>query len=170
MGDMGTTTLVPVAEYLRTVYRPDREYLEGQILERNVGEYDPARLQGLILARLFREERRWKIRVVPECRVQVKADRYRVPDVCVLRADAPVEQIIQTPPLLCVEVLSPEDRISEMQERIDDYLAMGVEHVWMIDPRTRRGWDITVEGMREARDGILRAGELIQVPLAELFD
>ncbi|MDP2996708.1 MAG: Uma2 family endonuclease, partial [Bryobacterales bacterium] len=71
---------------------------------------------------------------------------------------------------LCVEVLSPEDRIAEMQERIDDYLAMGVEYVWMIDPRTRRAWSTTNDGSREAKDGILRAGDLIQVPLAELFD
>jgi Uma2 family endonuclease len=167
---MGTTTLVPVAEYLRTVYRPDREYLEGLILERNVGEYDHARLQGLIFARLLNNERRWKIRAVPECRVQVRRERYRIPDVSALRAGAPIEQIIETPPLLCIEVLSPEDRMSEMQERIDDYLAMGVEHVWMIDPRTRRAWMITGDGMREAKDGTLRAGGLIQVPLAELFD
>jgi len=167
---MGTTTLVPVAEYLARAYRPDREYVDGVLLERNVGEYDHGRLQGLVLAYLLRNERRWKIRAVPECRVQVKKRRFRIPDVSVLRAESPIEQIIETPPLLCVEVLSPEDRIAEMQERIGDYLAMGVEYVWMIDPRTRRAWITTNDGSREAKDGILRAGDLIQVPLTELFD
>ncbi|MDP2997156.1 MAG: Uma2 family endonuclease [Bryobacterales bacterium] len=167
---MGTMTLVPVAEYLARAYRPDREYVDGVLVERNVGEYDHARLQGLVLACFLRNERRWRIRAVPECRVQVKKSRFRIPDVSVLRAESPIEQIVETPPLLCVEVLSPEDRIAEMQERIDDYLAMGVEYVWMIDPRTRRAWITTNDGSREARDGILRAGDLIQVPLAELFD
>jgi Uma2 family endonuclease len=167
---MGATALIPAGEYLRTVYRPDREYLDGQLVERNVGEYSHARLQMLIAAYLYAKERAWKIRVVTECRVQVRPERFRIPDVCALRAEAPVEQVIETPPLLCVEVLSPEDRISEMQERVDDYLAMGVEYVWLADPRTRRAWVTTSDGSREARDGVLRAGELIQVPLAELFD
>lgn len=39
------TTLISIAEYLRTSYRPDREYIDGVVLERNVGEYDHARLQ-----------------------------------------------------------------------------------------------------------------------------
>lgn len=167
---MGATALIPASEYLRTVYRPDREYLDGQLVERNVGEYTHARLQGLILMHLMRNESRWKIRAVPECRVQVRPERFRIPDVCALRAEAPVEQVIETPPLLCVEILSPEDRVSEMQERIDDYLAMSVAYVWTVDPRTRRAWVTTTEGSREVRDGIVRAGDLIQVPLAELFD
>ncbi len=167
---MGATTLVPVSEYLSRIYRPDREYVDGQLVERNVGERDHGRLQMVLAAYLYARERSWNILVLTECRVQVKRERFRIPDVSVLRADSPVEQIIETPPLLCVEVLSPEDRIAEMQGRIDDYLTMGVEYVWMIDPRTRRAWITTNDGSREAKDGILRAGDLIQVPVAELFD
>ncbi|MBI4874356.1 MAG: Uma2 family endonuclease [Acidobacteria bacterium] len=167
---MGTTTLLPVGEYLSRRYRPDREYVDGQLVERNVGEYDHARLQGLVFAYLLRNERKWSIRAVPECRVQVKPARYRIPDVCALRTDSPIEQIVETPPLLCIEILSPEDRLSEMQGRIDDYLAMGVPYVWTIDPRMRRAWVTTKDGAHEAKDGVLRAGEIIQVPLAELFD
>jgi hypothetical protein len=36
---MATSSAVPVEEYLRTTYHPDMEYLEGQLVERNVGEY-----------------------------------------------------------------------------------------------------------------------------------
>ena len=41
----------------------------------------------------------------PELRVQVAAERFRVPDVVVLRSGAPVEAIVRVPPLLCIEVL-----------------------------------------------------------------
>lgn len=59
--------------------------------------------------------------------------------------------------------------MSEMQERIDDYLAFGVRHVWVIDPRTRRAFEYTAEGMREAKDGILSTSKPdIRVVLAEL--
>jgi hypothetical protein len=31
-----------LSEYLAASYRPDREYLDGELLERNVGEWDAA--------------------------------------------------------------------------------------------------------------------------------
>jgi hypothetical protein len=35
------STTVPLSEYLNTSYRPDRDYLDGELMERNVGEWDP---------------------------------------------------------------------------------------------------------------------------------
>ena len=35
---MATSTLVPLSEYLRTSYRPDRDWIDGVVKERNVGE------------------------------------------------------------------------------------------------------------------------------------
>jgi hypothetical protein len=92
-----------------------------------------------------------------------------VPDSCLLRACAPREQIIQTAPLLAVEVLSPEDRIAEMQDRVDGYLSMDVSAVWVIDPKKRRAWIHTSLGVEEARQGDLKAPG-ITVNLRELFD
>jgi Uma2 family endonuclease len=75
------------------------------------------------------------------------------------------------PPFLVVEVLSPDDRASEVQEKIDDYLCFGVPCVWLIDPRLRRGWVYTGEGVREAKDGVLRTAEPeIALRLPELFN
>src|SRR3954452_23864028 len=107
-----------MSEYLATSYRPDCEYLDGELLERNVGEWDHSRLQMLLSSYLCNREKQWGILVVIEQRVQVKATRYRVPDISVL-LEAPAGPIIVEPPLLCVEILSPSDRMKEMQERID---------------------------------------------------
>ncbi len=168
---MRADALVSLEEYAATSYRPDCEYLEGLLLERNLGEHEHSRLQGLLVAYLFGREKKWGIHVVPEQRVQVRSDRFRGPDVCVVRTGYPLEPVFRQPPLLCVEILSRDDRMSEMQERIDDYLAMGVPHVWLLDPRARRGFIYTPGEMREAKDGILRtANPEIAVPLAELFD
>jgi Uma2 family endonuclease len=65
----------------------------------------------------------------------------RVPDVTVLRADHPAEQIIVTPPLLCIEILSPDDRFGRMDQKITDYLQMGVRSVWVIDPLAKTGYE-----------------------------
>lgn len=168
---MPTGTLVSVDEYLNTSYRPDCDYLEGVLLERNVGEYAHGRSQMLLASYLYQREKRWGIRVVPAQRVQVKPRRFRVPDVCAVKSDTPIEQIYRRPPYLCVEILSKDDRMSEMQERIDDYLAFGVPFVWLIDPRTRRAYIYTPGEMREVTDGILRtANPDLAVPLAELFE
>ena len=107
MKGMQNATLVSVDEYLGTSYRPDCEYLEGTILERNVGEQDHSNLQMSLSAYLYNRRAQWGIRVYPEQRVQVKRDRFRVPDVCLVLGAAPAEQIFMRPPFLCVEILSP---------------------------------------------------------------
>ncbi|SRR5258706_666710 len=168
---MAATTQVSVREYLSTTYDPDCDYVDGEIVERNVGEHDHGRLQGLTFAFLLSREKLWGIRVVLETRVQVRPDRFRIPDVGVLAGDSPREQIITRPPILCIEVLSPKDRLSRLQDRIDDYFSMGVPHVWILDPESRRGYHYTSDGMREVKDGILRLpGSPVEVPIAELFD
>jgi Uma2 family endonuclease len=123
---MSTATVVPLQEYLETSYRPDCEYLEGELLERNVGEIDHSLLQGLLIHYLVSRKGQWGITVFPEQRVQVKARRFRVPDISVVVGGRPSGRIIVQPPFLCVEVLSPPDRMAEMLERIDDYLSFGI--------------------------------------------
>ena len=166
---MSTAIVVPLNEYLATSYRPDCEYLDGELLERNVGEWDHSRLQMLLSRYLCNREKTWGIIVVPEQRVQVKATRFRVPDISVLAGSAPAGPILVEPPFLCIEILSRNDRMEEMQARIDDYLSFGVRYVWLIHPRTRRAFVYTSEQVLEVKDGVLRTdGPDICVPLVEL--
>ena len=168
---MRTATLVSLDEYVTTCYRPDCEYLEGVLLERNLGDHDHSRLQMRLSGYLYDREKVWGIHVVPEQRVQVKPTRFRVPDVCVVKSDSPIEPIYTRPPFLCAEILSKDDRMSEMLERITDYLSFGVTFVWLLDPRNRQAWVYTAAGMHEVKDGLLRTRDPdITVPLAELFD
>ena len=155
---MQTQTLVSVNEYLSTSYSPDREYVDGVLLERNVGEYDHSRLQLMLALALQRLEKTIGINVVIEQRVQIRPTRFRVPDICVLRA-RPEGGVVTEPPFLCVEILSPEDRMSQMQQRVDDYLAMGVANVWVIEPGTFRAYIYTSEGMDLIKDGIVRTAD-----------
>ncbi len=105
-------------EYLSTSYRPDCDYVDGQVLERNFGEYDHSRLQTAVAMCLWARRTQWGIEVLVEHRVQVKPNRFRIPDVCVILGK-PGEQILTKPPFICIEVLSPEDRMIRMEERID---------------------------------------------------
>jgi Uma2 family endonuclease len=138
---MATSALVSVEEYLRSDWSPDREYVDGEIQERNLGEYDHASLQNYLLFLFQTNSARWQAKARPELRVQVAPQRFRVPDVTVLRQDHPAEQIIVTPPLLCIEILSPDDRFGRMDQKISDYLQMGVRSVWVIDLLAKTGYD-----------------------------
>lgn len=162
--------LVSVEEYLNTVYRPDCDYVDGELVDRNVGEKDHAKLQWEILSLLHRRSAEWNIFPIHETRVQVSATRFRVPDICVFAGAEPDEQIFTRPPFLCIEILSPEDRIGRMQQRVDDYLSFGVRYVWLIDPKTRRAWVCQWDGMYESRDRVLRTQDPdMIVPLGELW-
>jgi len=163
---MATTTLVSVEEYLSTTYDPDCDYVEGRLEERNVGELDHGDIQ-TSCASYVRTQCRGYWAVV-EVRVQIRPDRFRIPDVSIVKGTKPSGRIFTSPPHVAVEVVSPDDRVSRMQEKIDDYLTFGIPYVWVIYPESRRAYIYTNDGAREAKDGILRAGEL-QVPLSALF-
>lgn len=167
---MPARTLVSVEKYLRTSYRPDCDYVDGEVVERNLGEYNHASLQMAIAAYLFARRHQWHIIVLPGMRVQIKPNRFRIPDICVILGE-PSEKILTKPPFLCIEILSPEDRMSRVRERIDDYLEMGVPYVWVLDPETRLAYTAThADGLCEVKSGVLATeNPKLEMPLSELF-
>jgi len=167
---MPAGTLISVEEYLATSYRPDCDYVDGRVQERNLGEFDHSSLQTAIAVYLGTRQKQWNITVVVEQRVQVSATRFRIPDVCVVLGRN-TEQIFRKPPFLCIEVLSPEDRMNRVQERIDDYLGMGVCYVWVLDPSSKRAYIATTEtGFRETRERVLKTeNPVLELPLDEVF-
>lgn len=160
---------VTLSEYLTTSFRPDREFVDGCLLERNVGEWDHSRLQVLLSGYLGERERQRGILVALATRVRVAPNCVRVPDITVIVGLPPEIGIVTQPPFLCVEILSPNDRMAEMQERIEDYLAFGVRCVWLINPRNRWAWIHTAAGVHEVTNGVLTTTDPdIRVPLSEL--
>jgi Uma2 family endonuclease len=168
---MAAATQISVTEYLKTTYRPDRDYVDGEVQERILGERDHSQTQILLGAYFVARKSEWGLWPLTEQRVQVKPHRFRIPDVCVLRAEAPYEQVVREPPLICVEILSKDDSFASLVERLDDYVAMGVANVWVIDPGKRRGYRYTDDGLTAATDGVLRTSNPdLAVPLSALFD
>ena len=110
---MATGTAIPLAQYLSSSYEPDCDYVDGELEERNVGERTHARLQARITAYLLTHYEAQGIEVFTEVRVQVSPTRFRIPDVCATIGD-PGEEVLTQPPSLCVEILSPEDRMSRL--------------------------------------------------------
>jgi Uma2 family endonuclease len=162
-------TLVPIEEYLRTNYDPDCEYVDGQIVERNLGEKPHSRIQTMLARRLGDRAEQLGMEALTEQRVQVSKRRYRIPDVTVLTKSD--ERIVTSPPFICIEVLSKDDTMQYMHEKIDDYLDFGVPYVWIINPRNKKAYVVTRAGMVEAASGTLETKDpAISLPLSVLFE
>jgi Uma2 family endonuclease len=164
---MATSTRLSLLQYMKTSYRPDREYVDGELVERNVGKWEHARLQALLAAWLLSQEKTWSVMVATGQRVKVSALRVRIPDV-MLVSRGPQPEIIVEPPVLVVEILSPDDTYTETQSRSADYLHMGVPCVWIIDPTSRTGRQCVGDAWTAA-DVLGVPGTEIRANLLQLF-
>jgi Uma2 family endonuclease len=167
---MSARTLISVEDYLASCYEPDCDFVDGHIEERNVGEWDHSKLQLKVGSYLLTQYGSLGIEVATELRIRVTQTRVRIPDICVF-LENPGERVPTTPPFICIEILSPEDRMSRVEVRINDYLAMGVPYVWVLDPQTKQAFTATAEeGLKEVKSGMLRTeNPVLELPLAESF-
>ena len=161
--------LIGESEYLHTSYRPDCDYVDGFVLERSLGTHPHGRLQTLIAAYLLQRERQWHIHAVVEVRLKIRARKYRVPDIMVLSAATAYPAVIEQAPLLCIEVVSPDDKLADLVIRGGDYLSMGVPVTWIVDPERKQAFLYSDQGTVVTSDPVLRHGQ-IELPVAELFE
>ena len=161
---------VSAEEYLSTVYEHDCEFVDGVIEERGMGEFEHAFLQTLIGTILFSHRSEWGLLCLLEQRVQTQPRHYRIPDITVIRAGLPRERILTRPPLLVIEIQSTEDSLRRSAAKSAEYLAFGIEHVWVIDPYARVAYRGVGDGLELVRSGELAIPETpIRIILADLF-
>ncbi|MCY9785537.1 Uma2 family endonuclease [Nocardiopsis sp. EMB25] len=68
--------------------------------------------------------------------INFNADRthHRIPDLAVIRADAAERPYLTKPPLLAVEILSPESVLRDSNTKRAEYAAFGIESYWIVNP------------------------------------
>jgi len=154
------TVQISLEDYLRTSYRPDCDYVDGELQERNLGEFEHGFVQTFLASWFFQHRQQWGLHVITEMRIRVSATRVRIADLCLMSRSQEVQQVLTQPPLVAIEILSPEDRISRYNERLADYRRMGIPNVWVIDPGNQVAYDcstaawLPVEEFRIAGTGI----------------
>jgi Uma2 family endonuclease len=159
-----------VREYLRTSWSPDREFVDGRIEERNLGEKEHSIIQRFLTVLFAIRRAEWGVEVFPELRTQTAARNFRVPDVLVVPAGETFDHYVTNPPLIAIEILSPEDTLRRMQEKAAEYRRFGIEHIWIIDPEPRLAYSYTSTGLEEVHTGELTVpGTPIRVVLSEMF-
>jgi len=167
MAALPESPLITLEEYLETSYQDgDREYLDGHVVERNVGERGHSLVQANLVD-YFRSHYREHLFVWPEQRVvTVAGRRSRVPDVCVTQSD-PGADVFQTPPFIVIEILSRRDEPADVLQKVAEYHAFGVPHIWVIDPRRKKAFQYDQGRPEEAQTSLL-AGD-VEVPLDAVF-
>ena len=147
---MASKVQIPVEEYLRTSYDgPDREYLDGEVVERNVGNNPHSETQWRLSIFFGELSKQHPVHGRPELRVRVGERRYRVVDLAVYAGERPSELVPPAPPLLAIEILSPDDRMAEMLDKLREYRRWGVRHVWLIDPEARSLYSFAEDALKE---------------------
>jgi Uma2 family endonuclease len=132
---MGATTLISVEEYLNTSYDPDMEYVDGVLVETNVGDLAHSAAQRNVVvafANKYPETRSY-----PEVRSRTRKTRFRLPDVAVALGPRGGRYLAEAP-FIAIEILSEDDRMTRVIEKLKEYAEWGVPNIWVFDPRTRR--------------------------------
>lgn len=102
--------------------------------------------------------------------MQVSSTNFRVPDVMVLRASQKVDCFVREAPLICMEVLSPEDTLSRMQQKIVEYVNFGVQYIWIFDPELRIAYHCDKDGFHRVNQSELTVPDTpICLPVADVF-
>jgi Uma2 family endonuclease len=139
------------------------------LVERNWGDQPHSWLQAALGAFIFQRRRLWNIEAYLAQRIRLRKGLYRIPDLCVILGPRPAERIFTQPPLIWIEILSPEDRPIRVNRKVREVLDFGVPNVWLIDPETFEAESHTQAGSLTVTDGILRVEATpIEVSLLEL--
>jgi Uma2 family endonuclease len=168
---MASKTLMSVEEYLHTSFDGcDCEYVDGEIVERNMGEMGHSGVQGRLIHLLFLLEAALGLQIKPEIRIRIASSRYRIPDIGVWLPGDIGTRIPTVPPFLAIEILSPEDRWPRMHAKIQEYLGHGVEWIWVLDPEDRNAWCFSQGNPAGTPTDTLRTeNPAIEIPLNEVF-
>ena len=166
---MGAKNAISAEQYLTTSFPDlDKEYREGEIVERSLPDYLHAKTQALLVAFFVVLRKTHKLFPAPELRVKLGPGVYLIPDVCVFHPVEPKVAVPDSPPLVAIEILSSDDRHTKIRKKLEEYRTWGVRHVWLVDPYAKRMYTCDA-GLNEVPT--LRISELgIEVTPADIFE
>ena len=163
-----STTLVTVEEYLAISEKPYFEYLDGVLRQKAMPTYDHGMMEWRLLSLINKPAARFT--ACPELTLRLRERRFLVPDVGVQRRSELQKPYPTKPIFLCIEILSPDDRLSDTIAKCEEYHAWGVPFCWIVDPEEKKCWEYHAGGQPNqiSDDGHLTAQEL-SLSLADIF-
>lgn len=154
--DMPAGTALSVEQYLATSFPDlDKEYRDGELVERSLPDKLHSKTQGLLVGFFVARRRDLPVHTFPELRLRIRPTLILIPDVCVFYPNEPKDRFPDQPPFIAIEILSLDDTLKDVREKLEIYRNWGVPHVWLVDPHSRRMYTC---------DGALREVSSLEVP------
>ena len=165
---MGAEAGITVEEYLHTSFPDlDREYRDGELIERIFPDYLHGKVQALLVAFFAALRKTLPVFACVETRMKIRPGLYLIPDVAVFYRIEP-GLIPEQPPLIAIEVLSIDDRLSKVRSKLEEYKIWGVPHVWLVDPHSRRLYTCETGLVETTSLNVPEIG--VQLTAADIFD
>ena len=165
---MATKEQITAEQYLHMTFEHGAEYVRGDIVERAKPDYIHGKIAFLIAQALAPVARFHPLYPCFEVRMQVAPGVYRIPDAAVFAGEEPQESVPSKPPLLAIEIVSKDDRHSDLMYKLEDYRAWGVPNIWVVDPGAKR-FSIYSEGRLQYVPSLALGDYSFELTLTSLF-
>jgi Uma2 family endonuclease len=164
---MAAHTNVSVEAFLMDPAYERFEYIDGELIQKPVPSPAHGVLAGWLAALIYRYFPQFV--AGPEIRSRLRETEYRLPDLCIgYPASFEGERYLTQAVYLCIEILSPENDLSQTAEKMEHYHDWGVPYCWIFDPETRRAWTYPRGGKLAEVNDFIEAGE-IRLAVPEIF-
>jgi Uma2 family endonuclease len=129
---MASKVLITPEQYLATHFEREPEFVHGELVEKSLPKKKHARTQQRLCVLLDRAGYGCS-----ELRVKLAHDLYRIPDFALYESE-PEGELPDAPPLLIIEIASLDDRRRDVEQKLEEYRAWGVAHVWFVEPELKK--------------------------------
>jgi len=175
MAAITSTPLVSVEEYIARFVdggeKPTCEYLDGELVPKAMPSKKHCQVQAN-LTFLIRTGYGEILNPLPELTTRVRETQFFVPDIAVEDIAKPIQSRYpgpKDPVLLCVEVVSPPDRVGKLFGKCEEYHKWGVPYCWVIDPEHKIAWEYFPDDIEPRKiEETLTAGP-IRLGLSDVF-
>jgi len=131
---MGAKSALSDEQYLHTSFPDlDKEYRDGELVERSLPTYPHSKATYRLLLFFGALAKTLALYPAPELRMKIRTGLYLIPDIALFHGDEPPD-VPESPPLVAIEILSPDDRLEKVSDKLEEYRAWGVPHTWAVDP------------------------------------
>jgi len=175
MAAISNPQLIPAEDYIARFIdageKPTCEYVDGVLLPKPMGTKKHSQVQANITT-LIRNRYDEAFNPLPELTTRLREGQFYVPDLAIEDLAKPIEGRYpgpNDPVLLCVEIVSPPDRVGKLFGKCEEYHRWGVPYCWVIDPERKIAWEYFPGDLEPRKvQHAITAGP-IQLVLADVF-
>ena len=129
---MAGKVLITPEQYLATHFEREPELVRGELVEKSLPNLSHGKTQQRLCVLLNGAGCG-----CTEVRMKLAEDLFRIPGFALFERD-PEEELPRSPPLLIVEIASPDDPVLDVEQKLEEYRAWGVAHVWFVEPQLQK--------------------------------